>query len=1128
MARLRAEHHPEGPGDAPRRKRSRKSSPSVDFSSSASQTRATSPEVELRQAKRTKRVQYDDSDQLIHELSESVARSRDDTIHVADDVAIRRARRHSEPLVGVPDDDDDDDVDELFDADRTPPATQPLPGLTPHLKRVGAPRGRPTNKARRARMSMPAQLHLEAVEDEGGSQFQFAPLSAVLDSRTRRRLRRSHLSEEVNDLESHQKEDKKLRKAYAELHRQLREKDKLVNDLKFQLEAKRLGDIDISDDHAHELEQELEQAKKEIDELRASSVYAPGSPDQMAFDGAADAFDDDDDELMLIQPDELDEDPNEDIEPPTPGIYARRAVELSSQVTRDSLSSISQTMLDSLANSQRTDPGSIPDKISDKAIKRYEAEIEHLTMQLAESQGALRVVVIELQNLHVLEPGASTDLIMEKLRLGLETLRNEIETLVPGTTEGLTNSELLFKAPELLQGVLLELNETVLASEHHRKNERILRTQYEHVIDLLARSEETNDQLHQQIGDLEDDANQKSEVIAELEEHVAGLNNTADQQDNAIQEKDSSIQQLEEDIANKDVAVTRYRDALKAVEDELDAVSKTLTHMEEEHRVTLAQLESDHADTVQKLTAHLNAENEGRLNAEEDAEQKSAYIDELETRINGLDTEVGTIADQLAILRERLEDETAIREKTEDERDEQSNLAYEHANTIENLKENIDSLQGQIEEYRNNLAAEREQRELTETELNAANDEIAELNDRLHDAGIQANELRSKLFAVQQEKEETIAQLREEKEAQEEELEGLLADETEQREQAEQNIANLEQRCTQLFEDLNVADAKVDELTRSLHKVEKARDESVASLKTQLGELHNQYMALENNSRSEITTLSANIADLNNEVMNYKAEVERLRQLADDNEQAFEEEKAAMSARIEDLESDLSASQQDNEAKAERIKRLERRVEEEATELLNVMGAHTKEIDTLQSIIANQDASIRDLEATAKLRAAEHNQAITAKEAEIEDLRITADLRVEDIVALEAQIEEMKEHFRSQEEDTRATIDTLMESQRRLQEQNEQLAGALKKRNADALKAVQDMKYKGVEIKGNSVDLRRVVHGKVGKISEKIRIGKKKGGSKKVSKRQWDSGIGVDDNFEAEDDELALDEGVAA
>jgi myosin protein heavy chain len=149
---------------------------------------------------------------------------------------------------------------------------------------------------------------------------------------------------------------------------------------------------------------------------------------------------------------------------------------------------------------------------------------------------------------------------------------------------------------------------------------------------------------------------------------------------------------------------------------------------------------------------------------------------------------------------------------------------------------------------------------------------------------------------------------------------------------------------------------------------------------------------------------------------------------------------------------------------------------------------------------------------------------IEERTTELTEMRLLGDARLETIVLLEAQIEEMKERFRLAEEDTRATIDALTISQRQLQEQNERLADDLKRRNQDALQAIQEMKLKRVEVKTQGVDLHRVVNGKVTKVSEKVKIGKK--GKKKVTKRQWDSGFGVDENVE--DDELNGEEPLAA
>ena len=118
----------------------------------------------------------------------------------------------------------------------------------------------------------------------------------------------------------------------------------------------------------------------------------------------------------------------------------------------------------------------------------------------------------------------------------------------------------------------------------------------------------------------------------------------------------------------------------------------------------------------------------------------------------------------------------------------------------------------------------------------------------------------------------------------------------------------------------------------------------------------------------------------------------------------------------------------------------------------------------------------------------------------------------------------MVKEFAKYEQDTRETIDRMTLQQRGLQEQNEALAEDLKKRGADAVAAVRAMKIQGLEVKTKGVDLHRVATGKVGKISEKVKVGKKSKGVRKIAKRQWDSGFGVDENVEEELDGAEIGE----
>ncbi|EDU49941.1 Myosin-tail-1 multi-domain protein [Pyrenophora tritici-repentis] len=1118
MARLSglpSEHHHEGPGDAPRRKRGRPSkhhTPSEEMSSAGKRT--ASPTAEISQTKRMKRIEADDDDedqdQIAEEIQQSFSRSQraGETINVQTQTQTqtrKTTRRHSEPPVAV-----SDDEDELMGF----PSTQPLPGLTPHLDRVGASRSRFTT-ARRARMSMPAQLQIERVDeiDENHTNHvQFAPLTQVLDNRARRRLRRSHLSQEVNSFEDHQKKDKKM---FLELRRQLREQDEKIKDLEYRLEARRLGEIDLSDAHADELQVELDEARQQIDELRASSLYNGDDNDT----GAA-LSDDDDDALVMVNPDELHLSQDLDMEPVPNGKYTERALEIASQMTLESLPTLSQLNRDSLMEGESV----VVDRIDEQVVERYERELQQMSKTLGESQGALRVITIALQNLRYVEAGASSIDILNNLRQGFEDLRAQTEKFFPGTTAGLTNQQLHRKVPQLFSGIFYELNEKLAMLHDSQKTEVLLRRQYEGVLDLLGESEERVKELEANVSTLDKTNEDKQRVILELEERNTALTTLTSEQEIKLNQQDDQIAGLENDNQNKDTSLQRLREALDKYREDLDHVTTTATEFEATHHDMIARIEQEHATAMEELEAERAAEQEGRLAAEADVDQKNEYIQQLEESITRMEAEVDNITAEISALTQRLGEEEEARKDAEQDRDEQVEQVYQHANTIENLNETITELREQLADARENLEAERAQREQTEADLDEAKTSIEELSNRLHNTGLQANELRSKLFQLQQEKEAAISELEQEAEEREDDLNNQLAAETKLREAGEDTIEQLKQDILDLQAQIATLDDNLDDMTQARNDLEQERDVQVEKLYSQLEQVETKYSALENSTKSTITSLQANITDLNNQVQQQQNDIDDLMEQVAERDRAYLEDTTALKDEVDVLKNDLTKKEAENEAYRRENDSLSRRVENEANELLNIVGSHNDQVNSLNAVIKSNEATIKNLQDTSAKRATEFEEMLEERNKEITEMRLEGEARAESIVILEAQIEDMKERFRLTTEDNQATIDALTLSQRQLQEQNERLADDLKRRNQETLRVIQEMKHKRIEVKTQGVDLHRVINGKVAKTSEKIKIGKK--GKKKIAKRQWDSGFGVDEAVE--DEELNGEEPLAA
>jgi hypothetical protein len=1137
MARLSglpSEHHHEGPGDAPRRRRGRPSKSSQSSQEelptmatlASSSKRSASPLASQSQSKRTKRVQTiieeeeeevdeddDGSSQLVSELRQSATRIQFapiDTVplEIQSSPIVRRNRRHSEPVVAAQNDNDNDDDDDILAG----PSTQPAPGLTPHLDRIGAAHGK-FAKRRRVRMSMPAQLHVERVDeaDFSGHRFQYAPLTAVLDGRTRRRLRRSHLSQEVNEIEDGKKRGKKQ---LLELRRELKKRDEKILDLEFRLEASRLGNIQMSDADQDDLAQQLDDARQELDDLRNSAAYigSGSSNGSRDLDGSAEPFEneDDDDDFMLVDPSELNVSQDLEMEYTPRGPYASRVMELSEEVTLEHLPSISQLRDDTVDDND----GYAPQTISDQAVERYEREIKKLTLDLAESVGALRVISIEIQNLGFLKAGANSAAVLSSMRTGFADLRAVIEKFFPDETHGITNEQLLQKVPKLFSGVFYELRERTQVLEDARQTETILRRQYEGVLDLLGEAEERKTELDKKVYTLDKLNEDKQRTIADLEERVQTLTDLTEEQEAELRQKDLQNDTLVEHVDEKDTDLNRLRESLETYQIDLDDLTRTSNEAEQEYKERIARMEEEYGATLADLEAQLSAEQEGREAAEDEAIQKTAFIEELQSRVDRMEADFGDIDATLAGLREKLASETETRVILEADRDEQAEQVYQHKNTIENLAENLKDITDQLEEAKANIIAEREQRETTEAALDEANEKIEDLNDKVHQLGIQANELRSKLYEVQQEKELEIADIREAAEERENELAEQLAAEQELREGAQQAVVDIEQELVSLRESLAVSEADLIKMTEARDLLEGDREMQVGNIHNELAESQAKLIALENSTSSEIDSLQAQITDLTNENARKQAEIQRLTDRLAEAEQTFDEEKATFDITIATLERDLAEAQADNEAYRKENESLSDRVGIEAVELLNITNSHADETGALQTVIATQADTIAELQNQNANLTTEHETVTADKDAQIEELQLLVDDRAEKLVQVEAARLDVVKEFSKYEQDTRETIDRLTLQQRALQEQNEALAEDLKKRGADAVAAVRAMKIQGLEVKTTGVNLHRVATGKVGKITEKVKIGKKSKSGRKVAKRQWDSGFGVDEDVE--------------
>ncbi|KAL9611476.1 MAG: hypothetical protein Q9167_003874 [Letrouitia subvulpina] len=171
-------------------------------------------------------------------------------------------------------------------------------GLTPALKRAVLNPSLLPEKARR-RSSMPAQLStpspspvssLFPVNPTSG-QVQFAPLRQIIDDRTARRLKRNHLSEEINDIYDSKKFGANLQDEVQALRQE-------IATIRYASTGERQNSADIlqSNGRVKELENEIASLKQEMGErsvtaeplLSGHSSVEPATPSSSIYGGIED------------------------------------------------------------------------------------------------------------------------------------------------------------------------------------------------------------------------------------------------------------------------------------------------------------------------------------------------------------------------------------------------------------------------------------------------------------------------------------------------------------------------------------------------------------------------------------------------------------------------------------------------------------------------------------------------------------------------------------------------------------------------------------------------------------------------------------------------------------------------
>ncbi|TKA61876.1 hypothetical protein B0A49_08901, partial [Cryomyces minteri] len=311
-------------------------------------------------------------------------------------------------------------------------------------------------------------------------------------------------------------------------------------------------------------------------------------------------------------------------------------------------------------------------------------------------------------------------------------------------------------------------------------------------------------------------------------------------------------------------------------------------------------------------------------------------------------------------------------------------------------------------------------REAAETELEASNAEVDTLNEKLHAAGLQANELRQKLFGLQMDKEKVIRELEEAAAERDEQFQNDIAAEIARREEALNLAASRNVTIGKLEEELSISETTMRTLLAERDIVISAQEETIAERQSVIDQLTTTLEATnlasaeyKRKTEAQIALLQTAVSDLNETVASRTAIIQTLELAAADAAELHRGAIEDRNAEIADLHHALFSERQRVSSLEASVASLEQRISNEAENYLNLSAARDNDVAALQALIAQKEAEIDRLATSAINVDAAYLAERQEKDSQIETLTLVADTRLTTLTVLTTQLADLKDRYRA-------------------------------------------------------------------------------------------------------------------
>ncbi|TKA22046.1 hypothetical protein B0A50_08428 [Salinomyces thailandicus] len=805
-------------------------------------------------------------------------------------------------------------------------------------------------------------------------ELQFTPLRTVLEERIRRRLRRSHLSEEQNAIEDHMKGDSRTAQELRVLRAQASQMSARIGELSLELETQRQMAIDASDDNDTLRAQDLERELINIRGRLAQHLDTHGLKDT----------DIDPDENMLVLDNE------EHISYPmlpTPERSQSTTI-VETEQTDSEVKMLSHELSQSTRN--RVSLGLSQAQVEWEAErKEFQNAILAFEKEANDAKSRLSILDIELKHMGF---GDNEDvlIILKSIRRSFDSVRENMEDILPDTVpEGASTQDLIEIMCANLRAFVTRLQ--LQHGEIHEKDTLIaeLGNQVSGLLDHLAEAGIRRQRLEEQWKTLDEDNESKVREYEELQADLEASQEDIEDLKRQLREKTDEMKALHVDHVESLRSLESLKESLDNYRKEEERMTVLIQRMEKEHKITVESLTKEHellADELETVRAEREALTQERTTTVADLEEKNALCEDLESRVGRLEEELEQVTSEIEVLRA-------------------------------------------------NNETERRQREAAETDLDDRNLQVEELEQKLRDSGKEANDLRMKMFGLQQDHAQQVQDLEQRITDRDEQFQNDIAAEVARRETANQLAAeyengmkDLEVKLAEVEErmlaDLAARDARILQLEQTLAE----RDQQIEGYEMDIRSLENQMDIEKTNNADSAEELNGTIKLLQENIGSHSRTILELQEQAATTAEFHNNEIEDRNAEIATLHGKIALLQTDMSELEREKAGLERRVESEAEAMLELQNAKEDEIDELMHQITVKQDKILVVEQKSVDADKRWQELLAARDEEIAELKTSASGNTEEIETLSATLNVNLEKFKEYIRRSKATIAKLQDA----------------------------------------------------------------------------------------------------